>query len=216
RKPPVVLTGFQLFNREVPIGAKGSPLAKHISQTDRLVLSHEQSVLTFEFAALDYTAPEQNEYAYVLEGFDSQWRSVGAQRSASYTNLAPGSYTFRVKASNNDGVWSDVGASIRLKVTPPFWATWWFRLLMLSAAVGAVRIWLRQLDVRRRALREEKEYLERSVAEVQRSMDQLSDGDLTVQLPVRNDDEIGRLCQGFNKVVGDIRDMVAQVNDALN
>ena len=216
RKPPVVLTGFQLFNREVPIGGKGSPLAKHISQTDRLVLSHEQSVLTFEFAALDYTAPEQNEYAYMLEGFDSQWRSVGAQRSASYTNLAPGSYTFRVKASNNDGVWNTVGASIRLEVTPPFWATWWFRLLMLAAAIGAVRVWLRRLDARRRALREEKEYLERSVAEVQRSMDQLSHGDLTVRLPVRNEDEIGRLCAGFNKVVDDIRDMVAQVNDALN
>ena len=215
RKPPVVLTGFQLFNKQVPIGAKGSPLAKHIAETDRLVLSYKQSVMTFEFAALDYAASEQNEYAYMLEGFDSQWQQVGPQRTASYTNLAPGSYTFRVKASNNDGVWNEQGASIRLKITPPFWKTWWFRLLVLAALAAAAREWMRRIEMRRETLRTEKEYLERSVGEILRSMDKLSEGDLTVQLPVRNDDEIGLLCQGFNKVVTDIRAMVGQVNDAL-
>jgi methyl-accepting chemotaxis protein/ligand-binding sensor domain-containing protein len=215
RKPPVVLTGFQLFNKDVPVGAKDSPLEKHVSQTDRLVLSYKQSVMTFEFAALDYTASEQNQYAYMLEGFDSQWQQVGSQRTASYTNLAPGNYTFRVKASNNDGVWNEQGASIRLKITPPFWKTWWFRLLLLGALVAAVREWLRRAEERREALKREKEYLERSVGEILRSMDKLSEGDLTVQLPVKNDDEIGLLCQGFNKVVVDIRTMVGQVNDAL-
>ena len=216
RKPPVVLTGFQLFNREVPIGVESSPLERHISQTERLKLSYKQSVMTFEFAALDYTASEQNEYAYKLEGFDDDWQHVGAQRTASYTNLAPGSYTFRVKASNNDGVWNEEGASIRLRITPPFWKTWWFRLLVLGAAAWAVREWLRRAEARREALRAEKEYLERSVSEILRSMDKLSEGDLTVRLPVRQQDEIGQLCQGFNKVVADIRAMVAQVNDALH
>jgi methyl-accepting chemotaxis protein len=215
RKPPVVLTGFQLFNREVPIGVEGSPLQKHISQTDRLVLSYKQSVMTFEFAALDYTASEQNQYAYMLEGFDSQWRQVGNERSASYTNLAPGNYTFRVKASNNDGAWNEQGASVRLKITPPFWKTWWFRLLALAALGAAIREAMQRADRRRETLRAEKEYLEQSVGEILRSMDKLSEGDLTVQLPVKNQDEIGQLCQGFNKVVVDIRSMVSQVNDAL-
>jgi methyl-accepting chemotaxis protein/ligand-binding sensor domain-containing protein len=215
RKPPVVLTGFQLFNREVPIGAEGSPLQKHISQTDRIVLSYKQSVMTFEFAALDYTASEQNQYAYMLEGFDSGWRQVGSERSASYTNLAPGNYTFRVKASNNDGAWNEQGASVRVKITPPFWKTWWFRLLALAALGALVREAMQRADRRREALRAEKEYLEESVGEILRSMDKLSDGDLTVQLPVRNQDEIGQICQGFNKVVVDIRSMVTQVNDAL-
>jgi len=216
RRPPVVLTGFQLFNREVPIGAEGSPLAKHIAQSERVVLSYKQSVMTFEFAALDYTAAEQNQYAYKLDGFDSQWQQVGSQRTASYTNLAPGSYTFHVKASNNDGVWNEDGASIRLEITPPFWKTWWFRLLLIAAAIAAAREWLRRQEARREALRAEKEYLEQSVSEVLRSMDKLSTGDLTVTLPVRNDDEIGQLCRGFNTVVADIRAMVAQVNDALH
>jgi methyl-accepting chemotaxis protein/ligand-binding sensor domain-containing protein len=216
RRPSVVLTGFQLFNREVPIGAEGSPLAKHIARSDHVVLSYKQSVMTFEFAALDYMAAEQNEYAYKLDGFDAQWQHVGAQRTASYTNLAPGSYTFRVKASNNDGVWNEEGASIRLQITPPFWKTWWFRLLLVAALVAAVRAWLRRQTARREALHAEKEYLEQSVGEVLRSMHKLSTGDLTVALPVRNDDEIGQLCRGFNKVVADIRAMVAQVNDALH
>ncbi|MFL5608780.1 MAG: methyl-accepting chemotaxis protein, partial [Gemmatimonadaceae bacterium] len=216
RRPPVVLTGFQLFNREVPIGVEASPLEKHIARSGGVVLSYKQSVMTFEFAALDYTAAEQNEYAYKLEGFDSQWQHVGAQRTASYTNLAPGSYTFRVKASNNDGVWNEEGASIRLQITPPFWKTWWFRLLFVAGLVAAVRAWLRRQEARREALRAEKEYLEQSVSEVLRSMDKLSTGDLTVELPVRNDDEIGKLCRGFNIVVADIRAMVAQVNDALH
>jgi methyl-accepting chemotaxis protein/ligand-binding sensor domain-containing protein len=214
-KPPVVLTGFQLFNRAVPIGAEDSPLQKHISQTERLVLSHRQSVMTFEFAALDYTASDQNQYAYMLEGFDEQWQQVGGQRTASYTNLAAGDYTFRVKASNNDGVWNEEGASVRVTIKPPFWKTWWFRLLALAAAAAAVREYLRRTAYRREALRREKEYLETSVGEILRSMDMLSEGDLTVRLPVKNDDEIGKLCQGFNKVVGDIRTMVGQVNDAL-
>ena len=215
RKPPVVLTGFQLFNRDVPIGAKDSPLEKHISQTQQLVLSYKQSVMTFEFSALEYTAPEQNQYAYMLEGFDSQWRQVGSQRTASYTNLAPGNYTFRVKASNNDGVWNEEGASVRVKITPPFWKTWWFRILILVAIGAIVREAMQRAEQRREALRREKEYLENSVGEILRSMDKLSEGDLTVRLPVKNDDEIGLLCQGFNKVVDDIRSMVAQVNQAL-
>jgi len=98
------------------------------------------------------------------------------------------------------------GASVRVRITPPFWKTWWFRLMALAAIAAFVREAMQRAERRREALRREKEYLEQSVGEILRSMDKLSEGDLTVQLPVKNQDEIGLLCQGFNKVVVDIHD----------
>jgi ligand-binding sensor domain-containing protein/signal transduction histidine kinase len=136
--PPVVLTGFELFNKPVIIGNKNSLFKKSISETKEITLSYKQSVFTFEFAALNYTISEQNEYAYMLEGFDKDWNYVGAQRKATYTNLDPGTYTFKVRASNNDGVWNNVGTSIKIIIKPPFWLTWWFKLLAVLVAAGSV------------------------------------------------------------------------------
>ena len=137
KPPPVVLTGFEIFNQSVPVG-EGSPLRKQISEAELITLRHEHSVLTFEFAALNYRNSGRNEYAYMLEGFDAGWVRAGTKRSATYTNLDPGSYTFRVKGSNNSGVWNERGASIRLVVLPPLWATWWFRLLGALALIGLI------------------------------------------------------------------------------
>ncbi|HYD52429.1 MAG TPA: two-component regulator propeller domain-containing protein, partial [Gemmatimonadaceae bacterium] len=138
RKPPVVLTDFQLFNRPVEIGGRGSPLQAAISETRSLTLAHDQSVFSLEFAALDYTAPSKNRYAYMLEGFDRDWTQAGATNMVTYTGLPPGEYLFRVKGSNNDGVWNDVDTALRITITPPFWATWWFRLLVLVVVGGTV------------------------------------------------------------------------------
>ncbi len=136
--PPVHITDFSLFNKPVPIGATNSPLKKHISQTEELVLKHEQSVFTFGFVALNYIYSEKNQYAYMVEGFDKDWNYVGNKREATYTNLDPGQYTFRVKASNNDGIWNEKGTSIKIIVHPPWWQTWWSRgagiLIALSLA----------------------------------------------------------------------------------
>jgi methyl-accepting chemotaxis protein/ligand-binding sensor domain-containing protein len=219
RKPPVVITGFRLFNRPVEIGGEDSPLERHISETEHLKLSHKQDVLTFEFSALDYTAPQKNQYAYMLEGFDEDWNYVGNTRTATYTNLPAGDYTFRVKASNNDGVWNEEGAAVRLTITPPFWQTWWFRTLAVGAVLGVIAglfsLLTRNARQRREILRQQKEYLETRVSTILQGMEKLSDGDLTVCLPVENEGEIGRLYRGFNKVVGDIRETVLRVNDAL-
>jgi len=149
RVPPVVITGLQLFNRAVPVNVPGSPLRRTIDRTDTLVLDHAQNVVTFEFAALDYAAPEKNHYAYRLDGFDRAWQDVGGQYTASYTNLAPGRYTLRVKASNADGVWNERGATLALVITPPVWQTWWFRALALAAALGAALALLRFQQRRR-------------------------------------------------------------------
>ena len=136
--PPVVLTDFQLARRSVPIGDDSVP-QKSITETQALTLTYEDRVLTFAFAALDFRAPTKNRYRYRLDGLEDDWAEVGSNaRSVTYTNLAPGDYTFRVKGSNNHGVWNEEGASIHVTVTPPWWQTMWFRLLSMAAVVAAL------------------------------------------------------------------------------
>jgi ligand-binding sensor domain-containing protein/signal transduction histidine kinase/AraC-like DNA-binding protein len=156
--PPVYITDFQIFNKRIQAGEKDSPLEQDISLTDRINLSYKQSTFSFGFAALNYTALENNQYAYKLEAWDDDWNYVGNERKASYTNLSPGRYTFRVKASNNDGIWNEQGSSIVIVITPPFWETWWFRLLVLTTIVTTViafynfkrRLELRKLEESKR------------------------------------------------------------------
>ena len=154
--PPVHITDFLLFNKPVVIGVENSPLKKHISQTQEIVLRHDQSVITFRFIALNYIYSEKNEYAYMMEGFDpenSGWNYVGNKREATYTNLNPGEYTFRVKASNNDGVWNEIGTQVKITVLPPWWQTWWFRtvtLLVLAFSIfGYVNYRIRSLRIQK-------------------------------------------------------------------
>jgi len=128
-RPPVVLTAFRKFDQ-------AAELDTAITAIKRLELSHQDNFFSFEFAALDYTAPEKNRYAYKLEGFDRDWIQAGTRRYASYTNLDPGAYVFRVKGSNNDGVWNETGAAVQIIITPPIWKTWWFRILALVVAIG--------------------------------------------------------------------------------
>jgi len=121
--PPVYITKFNIFDEPFPI-------KKHFLNNREITLSYLQNFFSFEFVALNYTSPQKNQYAYILEGFDKRWHYVSAQqRYASYTNLDPGEYVFRVKGSNNDGVWNDTGASVKLIIKPPVWMTWWFKIL---------------------------------------------------------------------------------------
>ncbi len=140
--PPVYITDFQVFSKKMLVGDPGSPLDSDISMSGEIRLSYQQSTFSFGFAALNYTALENNQYAYRLEGPDHDWNYVGNERKASYTNLSPGRYIFRVKASNNDGVWNEHGPSIVITITPPFWETWWFRTLALIILLSiALRIY---------------------------------------------------------------------------
>ncbi len=124
--PPVVVTDFQIFNQDVLISPSNSPLKKSIIETDEIILTWKENVISFEFAALHFAAPEQNQYQYMMEGFDGEWQDVGNRRYVSYTNLPEGyNYTFRVKASNKDGIWNEEGRSINMKILPPPWKTWW-------------------------------------------------------------------------------------------
>jgi hypothetical protein len=128
--PPIVLTNFTIFNKPVS-------LDQSLQQVTSLDLSYQDSVFSFEFAALDYADPDRNQYAYMMEGFDEDWTYVdSSRRFATYTNLDPGKYVFRVKGSNSDGIWNEEGASVEIIITPPWWETAWFRGAMLVLAVG--------------------------------------------------------------------------------
>jgi signal transduction histidine kinase/ligand-binding sensor domain-containing protein/CheY-like chemotaxis protein len=162
--PPVVFTDFLLANGSVKIGAD-SPLQQAIDQTDEIKLSYADQVISFEFAALSYHAPNQNRYRYRLEGFEEDWIEVdSSRRLVTYTNLDPGEYTFKVLGSNSDGVWNEEGTLIRITITPPWWGTWWFRagiLLSLAGLVVGGFMWQRQ-SARRRERQLEIQVAERT------------------------------------------------------
>ncbi len=139
---PVVFTDFQLFNKKVPID-ENSVLKQSITQTKVIRLDYAQSVFTIEYSSLNFTLPALNSYAYKLEGFEKEWNYVGSQRKATYTNLNPGVYTFKVKAANNDGFWSTTPSSIKIIVVPPFWMSWWFRVLTILSTASIIYYYYR-------------------------------------------------------------------------
>lgn len=130
RAPDVVITDFKILDQSLPPAV----LARH----SPLVLSHKDLFFSIEFAALNFTLPEKNQYAYMLEGFDAEWIHSGTRRFVTYTNLDPGAYTFRVKASNHDGVWNEEGAALRIVVAPPPWRTWWAYALYVLLGAGGI------------------------------------------------------------------------------
>ena len=138
--PEVAITGFRRGNRYETVRDSGTVLRTTISETDTLRLSYRDAVLTFEFAALEYSAPAKNRYAYRMIGFNDEWFESGSVRAATFTNLPPGHYTFQVRASNNDGIWNERGTSLTLDILPPWWRTWWayaaYGALVLTALYG--------------------------------------------------------------------------------
>jgi ligand-binding sensor domain-containing protein len=130
--PPVYITKLKVFDEELATGCA-------VTSLKEIELSYSQNFFSFEFVALNYTLPEKNQYAYILDGFDKNWHYVTAgNRNANYTNIDPGKYVLRVKASNNDGVWNETGASLAITITPPFWMTWWFRAALFAAVAGII------------------------------------------------------------------------------
>ncbi len=163
--PPVVVTKFQVLNKNLFIKDdslhKDSPLTENITDIKELELSFRQSTLTFEFSALNYRLSQKNQYAYKLENFDDEWIYVEAKkRFAAYSNLPPGDYIFKVKASNNDGVWNHEGTSVKIKIVPPIWKTLWFQFLAVLIVLGS---FFGFYSWRISRIKEEQEELERKI-----------------------------------------------------
>jgi signal transduction histidine kinase/CheY-like chemotaxis protein/ligand-binding sensor domain-containing protein len=163
--PPLLLTDFQIFNTAVTIAKDEkdvSPLKKSISETTEIDLPYKYSVISFEFASLNYTNRDKKQYTYMLEGFDKQWTNVGVKRSATYTNLQPGKYIFRVKGLNNEGEWASKAIALELNIIPPFWMTLWFKLLVMLFIAGSV---IGFYYIRIKAIKAQKNKLEHQVKE---------------------------------------------------
>lgn len=145
--PQVMITAFKKFNQIE---------RRDLENSETITLSYADNFISFEFAALDFSAPEKNQYQYQLVGFDRDWVNAGTRRYASYTNLKGGRYTFRVIGSNQDGVWNQQGASVEIVVTPPFWERWWFigsvGLVLVGSGFGAYRYRLSNIQKQNRQL----------------------------------------------------------------
>jgi len=147
--PPVLFTNFLKLNEEADLG-------RPVSLVDEIVLTHHDDLVTFEFAAMDYTAPEKNRFRYRMEGMFDEWIDTGGLHQATFTNLPPGRYTFRVIASNNDGVWNGEGAAVSVTMIPPPWKTWWayclYVLIGASIIAGFYIMKMRRLRARQEAV----------------------------------------------------------------
>lgn len=137
--PPVLLTTLSINNREIHPSSANPYLTQPLAYTPAITLRHNETNLSIGYTALNYIHPSGNRYAYRLEGIDPDWVQADGRREAIYSNLPPGNYTFRVKASNNDGVWNDNGTSLRIKVLAPLWLRWWAFLLYALAAFLLLR-----------------------------------------------------------------------------
>lgn len=141
--PRIVLTDFQVHNLSVTPG-EDSPLQTHISEAREITIRHRQNNFTLYFAALHFANPALNRYKYKLEGFDREWIDAGNRRFVSYTNLPFKTYTFRVIASNSDGIWNNKGLDVKIRVKPPFWRTLWFYILAGLLIAGALALLIRE------------------------------------------------------------------------
>ena len=172
--PPLMITDFLLFNKPVPISddKDESPLQRHISETKSITLPYTSSVFSFEFASLNYTSSDKKKYAYMMEGFDKDWNYIGTSRTATYTNLDGGSYTFKVKGLNNQGEWSSRIATISITITPPFWMTWWFRILAAAFFIGCFSAFFL---IRIRIVKKQKKVLQEKVDERTQALARLTE-----------------------------------------
>ncbi len=135
--PSVFITELRILNERVRPGDLGGLLQRQISETSMITLPPEYNFFSLKYVALNFTATGKNQYAYKLEGFHTDWNYVGDERSVMFTNLDPGTYTFKVKACNNDGVWNDQGATLTIRILPPWWRTWWAKLGAILLVIGS-------------------------------------------------------------------------------
>ena len=153
---PLYITSFSIFNKPITVNSPDSILKQSVIETKDITLPYYKSDFTFEFTAINYNKSKKNQYAYRLENFDDGWNFIGNKRYATYTHLDPGEYIFMVKATNSDGVWNEIPTSIKITITPPFWGTWWFRILLILFIVGSIVFifyWrIRQLNSQKKVL----------------------------------------------------------------
>jgi signal transduction histidine kinase/ligand-binding sensor domain-containing protein len=216
--PPIVVTEFRKLN-------KPFDLHQAIGPSGAIEVSYKENAFSFEFAALDFVRPEKNQYAYKLEGFDKDWVYCGTHRSATYTNLDGGEYVFRVKRSNNDGIWNEEGTSIAVIITPPYWATWWFRgfsfMAMLVIVGGTIRYVEKRKLMRRIQQLERERAVEHERARISQDMhdevgSSLSEISILSELARKKPEKAGTYIQEISERTAELTDSVSEIVWAMN
>jgi signal transduction histidine kinase/ligand-binding sensor domain-containing protein len=184
--PPIVFTDFRVFGQPVEVGI-GSPLKKSISHADNITLSHRQSTFSVEFAALSFSDTTTNRYRYKLDGVDPQWNETGSdQRMVNYAALPAGDYTFHVQTATGQSDWGLPGATLHIRVLPPWWLTWWFRTIVAAGLVflvwGLYHIRVRSIKQHYRERRQAEEELRQAQADLAHASRVSSMGELTASL----------------------------------
>jgi signal transduction histidine kinase/ligand-binding sensor domain-containing protein len=229
--PPVAITDFQLFFESVPVSKGGkTPLSKHISETKKIKLTYRQNVLYFEFSALNYIESEKNKYAFFMEGFDKDWNYAGHKRNATYTNLDPGQYTFRVKASNNDGVWNEKGTSVRIVITPPFYKEAWFYLICTGIGIFLLltfvkwrtrklqqygRILTQKVKERTEEVLKQKEELQQALDNLKSTQSQLVEAEKMASLGILTAGVAHEINNPINFVSANVEPLKQDIEDVL-
>jgi signal transduction histidine kinase/ligand-binding sensor domain-containing protein len=198
--PPVVLTSLQQDGIAAPANTALEDLAE-------VTFRWPANSFEFSFAALNYTLPAKNQHAYKLEGFESGWNDIGNRRFGRYTSLPGGTYTLRLKGSNNDGVWNEEGTSIKVTIVPPFWQTWWFwgilAVALAGGAFGAVRLRLRSLESRSHELQRQ---VDERTAELRSEIDQR----LLAEKALRRHEREQAIAEERNRLARELHDSVTQ------
>ncbi len=171
--PPIAITDFKIFNQPVLIH-KNSPLQQQISETKTIILDYQQSFFSFEFSALNFLQPEKNQYAYQLQGLEQDWNFTGTRRNAYYTSVPYGTYTFKVRGSNNDGIWNNTGTAIKIIVLPPPWQTWWAYTIYIFTIFTIIFSYIR-LQKRKLAAKQQELEREQKIATQLKEADRLKD-----------------------------------------
>ncbi len=197
--PEVLISRFNLFNKPVNYDDKNSPISKHISYYDEITLNHKQSVFSFGFTALNYISPEKNEFAYYMEEFDEDWNYSGSKREVSYTNLPSGDYIFRVKASNNDGVWNEEGIALKISILPPWWERIWFRITAILSIIISIFLFVRWRTNQARIKREE---LENKVSQATKDIEE-------------KNEKLQLAQQQLGEIIGEVKNELGKTSEEL-
>jgi len=213
--PSIVLTSFKKFNEPFPL-------------RNEINLPYTENFISFEFAALSFISPKRNQYAYKMEGLDKDWVYTGTRRYATFSHLEPGEYIFRVKGSNNDGVWNEAGTSIKIIITPPWWKTWWFTTFFWLAIVGSVGGTIRFIEIKKlkkkiedleqeRALERERIRISQDMHdEVGSSLTEISILSEILKKDINKPEEVETLLRNISERSAEVIENIGQIIWAIN